>query len=65
MVHVVQEPADVFGREVALQRPRRVRVAKDGGKVGDTLGHHPLACDRLRQVDGRTINRELQPAHEL
>ena len=27
-VHVVEQPADVLAGEVALQRPRRVRVAE-------------------------------------
>ena len=50
MIIVFQEPADILGREFALQRRGRVCEAEGAGKVRNTLGHHSPVGDRLRQV---------------
>src|SRR5258706_2944371 len=61
---VVDETADVTAGEVALERPRCVRVADGDREVRHALDHHPLVGQPGSEVDGLAVDRKLDPAEE-
>src|SRR6185503_8147668 len=65
MVHVVDEPADVLGDKVALQRPRRVCIADGKGEIGYVAEHHAFIDQRLWHHDRRAVHDELHAAEEF
>ena len=64
LVHVVEEAAHVLADQVALQRPRRVRVAERDREVRDPAEHHALVADGLaeRRSPRRRRRRRFRPS---
>ena len=59
LVHVVEQPAHVLAGEVALERPRRVRVAERDRQVRHAAEHHALVAHRRETVDLAAVDRDL------
>ena len=62
LVHVVEQPADVLAGQVALERPRGVRVAEREGQVRHAAEHHALVGHRLGELDVAAVDGELHAA---
>ena len=61
-VHVVEQAAHVLAGEVALERPRGVRVAERQRQVGHAAEHHALVAHRLGEVDVAAVDGDLHAA---
>ncbi len=62
LVHVVEQTADVFAGEVALERPRGVRVAQREREVGHAAEHHALVAHGLAELDVAAVDGDLHAA---
>ncbi len=58
-LHVVEQTANVFAGQVALQGPRGVRVSHRGRQVRHAFVHHALVGQDLRPVDARAVDAHL------
>ena len=50
-LHVAQQPADVAGGQVGLQRPRRIGVAEGERQIGHVAEHHALVDHGLAGIE--------------
>src|SRR5262249_40046619 len=65
LLHELEQPTEVLAREIAFQRPRRIRVSNDERQVGHVAQHHPLVDTTALRGDRRTVERQLDAAKEL
>ncbi len=64
VVHVVDQPTGVLAGQVALERPRGVRVPDREHQVRDVAEHQALVGHRLRQIDRAAVDDDLQTAND-
>ncbi|OIQ66792.1 hypothetical protein GALL_516340 [mine drainage metagenome] len=64
-VHVADQAADIFARQVAFERPRRVGVTERGGEIGHVRIHHALVVQRLGKIDHAAVDGNVHAAEHL
>ena len=55
-IHVTQQPADVFGGQVRLERPRCIGVAEGQHEIGHIAEHHAFVGHRLSRAARHAIH---------
>lgn len=64
-VHVFEQPADIAGGKVGLERPGRVGVAECHREVGHVAEHHALVGHGLARQDRLSVDRQRDAAQHL